>query len=220
MHRRAGRKITPNLEKEILAKAADGGSTRAIAAWLLAEHGVKVTHQAVAHLLRQTRQTRAEVAKVVVREQLSKSVISDLGRLEREQRRMERLSKRLHRLAIRSIDKVEQMSGNGPVAASVEELVHSVTQSEDVTPEQAALVVSAASDMADAAMKATDRVTKLSALKLKLSGANDEEKATDDAAADDELARKLDGLAKRLRSEPGRVAGAASERIGEGEVAQ
>lgn len=76
------RKISPALEREVLKKSVAGQSTREIAAWLDAEHGVKVTHQTVANLLRQTQETRADVAKSVVREALVGQLVPDLERLE------------------------------------------------------------------------------------------------------------------------------------------
>lgn len=76
------RKITPNLEKDVLAKAAEGMTTRAIAAWLNEAHGVKVTHVRVAALLKATRETRADVAASVTREALRPHVTSDLERLD------------------------------------------------------------------------------------------------------------------------------------------
>jgi len=78
----AHKKISPTLEKEVLVKAAEGWSSRRIAAWLGTDHSVKVSHVAVAALLRQTRETREDVAAAVTREALRPHVTSDLGRIE------------------------------------------------------------------------------------------------------------------------------------------
>lgn len=78
----AERKITPDAERDITAKAAEGWTTRRIAAWLKEAHGISVSHEAVAKLLRQTRETRADVAAAVTREALRPHVVSDLDRLE------------------------------------------------------------------------------------------------------------------------------------------
>ena len=76
------RKITPDLEREILAHAAQGMSTRAIAEWCGRERGVKIAHASIADLLAKTRETRGEVAAAVTREALRPHVTSDLDRLE------------------------------------------------------------------------------------------------------------------------------------------
>lgn len=76
------KKLTPTLRREILEKAALGSSAREIAAWLAAERGVKVSHQAVGNALRQVRTERADVAKAVVREVLVKTVGGDLAHLD------------------------------------------------------------------------------------------------------------------------------------------
>lgn len=73
--------IPPNLERDVLSQAGKGKTTREIAAWL-AEKGVQVSHKTVAKLLARHREERADVAKVVVREELQKTLPSDLRRLE------------------------------------------------------------------------------------------------------------------------------------------
>jgi len=74
--------IPPKLEPAVLEKAGEGLSSRAISAWLLDEHGVTASYKAVSRLLERTRDERADVAKVVVRERLQKELPSDLDELE------------------------------------------------------------------------------------------------------------------------------------------
>lgn len=177
-------KISPKLEKEVLRLAAEGQSSREIAAWLLKERGVNVSHNAVAKRLRQTRVERAEVAKAVVREKLGKSVIGDLERLEREQRRVERISKRLARLAVKTIDKLEQALGGD----------------ERLDPDSLQAAVATAESMRQGALQASDRVAKLAGMKLRLSGA-DEAPDNEEREAAEQLGSRIDSLAARLREE-------------------
>lgn len=79
----AKNKIPPNLEPFVLEKAAEGLTTRKIAALLKSEHGLKIGHDAVARMVSRTRKERAVVAKEVARERLSTEVVSDLDGLER-----------------------------------------------------------------------------------------------------------------------------------------
>lgn len=83
------RKITPDLERKILAESAKGNSSRAIAAWLLKEHGVTVTHQYVGKLLHQTRLERADVTKAVVQATLLPLVAGDVKVLGDQQARLD-----------------------------------------------------------------------------------------------------------------------------------
>lgn len=78
----AVRKIPKELEPEIIARTAQGASARQIADWLLADHGVSVKRQSVLAFLHRTGNERAEVAKAVVREVLTRTVTSDLEHLE------------------------------------------------------------------------------------------------------------------------------------------
>lgn len=204
--RRYGKKISPALEKEILAKATEGASSRAIAAWLHTERGVKVSPQAVQRVLKLSSQTRAEVARAVVREKLSKTVISDLDRLGREQTRVEKLTKRLYRVAVRSLDTLERLSGAQPKTQTVDQMIDSM--SAKPTVEEIQMAVAVVHDAADAALKATDRATKLAALKLKLSGADPDAGKEPEPVDDDEFRRKVSSLADRLASAREKGAGA------------
>lgn len=93
-------KISPDLEQLVLVKAGEGLSVRAIAAWLLEEHGVKIAHQAVARRLARVREQRADVTQAVVREKLAGHVTADLDVLAREMRRLGNGAGRLYRSAM------------------------------------------------------------------------------------------------------------------------
>ena len=106
---RRGRKITPAIEKVALEMAAQGATTRAIAAHITKSMGVEVSHAGVAKLLVHTRSTRAEVAKVVVRESLSKSLLSDLEILEKWRNKLDAMAEKLYDDA----DRVRQAAVDG-----------------------------------------------------------------------------------------------------------
>jgi hypothetical protein len=82
----------PEIHHEaILAKAAEGLSTRAIATWLAAEHGVVTTHASVGKLLRDIRSER----QAVIAEKTAKSVGRDLDILQELQTELDRKRKGL-----------------------------------------------------------------------------------------------------------------------------
>ena len=62
--------------------AGQGVTTRDMAKWCLDTHGITVSHAAIAKMLRQTRETRADVAAAVTREALAPHIVSDLDRME------------------------------------------------------------------------------------------------------------------------------------------
>jgi len=174
------RKITPVIEKEILRKAADGESSRAIAAWLLASRGLKITHQAIAKVLRGTRQERGEVAKAVVRERLTKTVVSDLDGLDaerecamRERERLGKVAARLHKEAIALFDSLESVDADQKSAATI------------------AVMKAAESALkaTEAMLKASDRVVKVIDTRLHFSGAD--ESPSDPTEATPAAARSL-----------------------------
>jgi len=77
------KKLTPALERDVLARAAGGESADAIAVWLKKAHKVVISGRALRNRLRATREERSEVVKAVVREKLAPMVASDLDHLER-----------------------------------------------------------------------------------------------------------------------------------------
>jgi hypothetical protein len=93
-------KISPDLEQVILAKAGEGLPIRAIAAWLLSEHKVKIAPSAVAKRLAKIRDERSEVTKAVVAIKLAGHVTADLDILARELRRLGIGAGRLYRTAM------------------------------------------------------------------------------------------------------------------------
>lgn len=74
--------IPENQHALVLKLASEGKSTRAISAHLVTL-GVTASHNAVAKLLKQLRTERADIAKAVVREELSTTLTADVRRLER-----------------------------------------------------------------------------------------------------------------------------------------
>jgi hypothetical protein len=75
--------IPPRLEGELLARAAEGWSSRRIAAWLKAEHGVSASHSAVARHLKGTAEELKTSAKAKVRDGLVAQLDSDLAALKK-----------------------------------------------------------------------------------------------------------------------------------------
>ena len=77
------RGIPEALEPAVLEQAASGKTSRQVAAWLEAEHGIKTSHTTVVRLLQERRQERAEVTRQVVQERVAATVTVDLDLLER-----------------------------------------------------------------------------------------------------------------------------------------
>lgn len=78
--RRKHRKIPPNLEPMIHAKASAGASTRAIAEWL-GTQGLKISHVAVGRFLRETEAVRSHAVAAMVKEVLLPEIKTDLEHL-------------------------------------------------------------------------------------------------------------------------------------------
>lgn len=117
----ATRKISPELEKELLKRSAEGHTTRALSAWVLAEKGIKISHQAIGNLLRQTRRERSEVTKAVVREQLTKTVTADVDVLGETQDELRRVKALLLARALRDLEAERVIVSEGETKeASVE----------------------------------------------------------------------------------------------------
>jgi hypothetical protein len=86
--------IPPDLESELLAKAASGHTTRQLSAWLLEAHAVDASHAAVARLLAKHRDARADIAKSVVRENLARTLTTDLDVLAKHVAKLDALADR------------------------------------------------------------------------------------------------------------------------------
>lgn len=84
--------MAPAVEDFIAAKARTGASCRAISAMLLAEMGVKLGFKSVSTEMKRRRTEKSEIAKVIVREVLGKSIPEDLARLERLALKAEKLA--------------------------------------------------------------------------------------------------------------------------------
>lgn len=80
---------------EILAKSAGGSSTREIAAWLEAAHGIKTSHAKVGRIIREHRDERADAIRSKVVEALEPHVTSDLDLLSKWQRKLDKIADRL-----------------------------------------------------------------------------------------------------------------------------
>lgn len=150
------RKIPPDLEPLILAKFGKGGSSRSIANWLKTEHSVECSYGSVARLLKRARTERADVAKAIIREKLGAVVLNDLDRLSFEQRRVEKLARRLHKRACASLDAIDDSKGV-------------------MNPESLRLALQAVDSFVDLALKASDRVRTLADRKLHYSGADSDD---------------------------------------------
>jgi hypothetical protein len=74
--------IPPEKHELVLELAGQGKSTRQISEHL-GTVGIKASYKAVGRLLQELRAQRAEVAKAVVREELSTTLTADVRRLER-----------------------------------------------------------------------------------------------------------------------------------------
>ncbi len=74
--------IPPDRWPEILVRLGKGNSTREVSRWLREECGVEVSYKTIAVHAARERHARADIAKVVLREHLSKTVISDIDHIE------------------------------------------------------------------------------------------------------------------------------------------
>ena len=184
------RKLSPNLEREVLQRYAQGVRTKDLIQWLQSEHGVEISAQALNKFLRETREERAEVAKTVVREALTDHVTSDIDILKRSLTRVERLERRLHRKANRALSIAEAIAAGkrsvGP-------------DGEPLDPKVAIALASGADDAAAIALKASAEVRAQVDTKLEFAGAKGPDAAAQSAgdarAAQDELLGRLARLA-------------------------
>ena len=165
----------------MLAKAGEGASTREIAAWLKAEHGVETTHGTVHRVLDRMRSQRADIAKAVVREKLAKSVVSDLDALDVERNRLRMMSARLYRRHKQACEAAEDPESGGGFA--MHQAIAGVTKSY---------------------LEVVDRIAKVVDLKLHYSGADTPDDTLSSLAeADRRVASRLDRLAQRGREGEG-----------------
>lgn len=170
------RAIPPDLEPEVLAKYGEGWRSRKIAEWLKVEHGVECSHAAVARIVAHARTERADVAKDVVREKLSKTLTTDLDVLEAELRRVEKLSARLHKRAHQDLDILEKPS------------------EADYNALRTAML--GADRMVARALEASATLTGIAKTKLHFAGADAPDDSLDELSqAEQRLASKLDQLA-------------------------
>lgn len=172
--------IPPALESELIEKAAQGASTRDLSQWLKDAKGITASYRAVQRLLSRTKSERADVAKAIVREKLTKEAPRDLERLEAELAKAERLSDRLHARAHKSLDALED-----PEKADPGDLRIAVTALDTVT---------------ELALKATAQVNNVAKTKLHFSGADTPDDSFNELSqAEQRLTRRMDSLAERVR---------------------
>ena len=170
-------KIPPDAEAGIYARAGEGKTLAEICNWLEQTHGVRVSPTAIRKKLAKRRAEREVVAKAVVREQLSKTVLSDIDVLDVEKGRLRKLARRLFRTL------------TAPVPKGLDEV-------------QQLLIRAALSDTGELYLKTVDRLTKVVHTKLHYSGAD----APDDplvalADAERRLTGRLDRLAAKRRED-------------------
>jgi hypothetical protein len=76
-------KINEEIRRELLKRAAEGEGSESLAGWLRSAHGITITGRAVRKRIAEVQRERADVAKVIVRETLTREIPDDLARLER-----------------------------------------------------------------------------------------------------------------------------------------
>ncbi len=74
--------IPEKLRDEVLRRSGEGQSTRAIAAWLKADHGGSGDHTQVSRFLKSARKGREEATRSIVHEHIGKTVPGDLDALD------------------------------------------------------------------------------------------------------------------------------------------
>lgn len=144
---RHNKKISANLEKEILKRSAHGDSGPQIVAWLLAEHGIKISRQAITDLLKKTRVERSEVAKAVVKDELTGQVTSDLQILMQSLRRVERLERRLHAKANRFLTIAEKATKGEPGPDGAPLTIEAVVAASEGANDAAAIALKASAEV-------------------------------------------------------------------------
>lgn len=102
-------KITENLAPLVLQKAADGVSVRGLSDWLQAEHKVSLSAAAISRWLKKRREERADIAKSVAREALSKTVVSDIDRLEVIRRQVAKKASKLDAIYVTEWVKLKEL---------------------------------------------------------------------------------------------------------------
>jgi hypothetical protein len=120
----AHKRITGDMVAGMLKLAGSGKSAAEIAAWILAEHKVKVSDRAVRQHLAKVAKDREPLAKAVVQEQLSKTLTADITALDRllgrahqveldagNPEKLEELDKELARLALSDIEEAVDATG-------------------------------------------------------------------------------------------------------------
>ncbi len=153
------RKLSPNLEREVLERYARGVRTKDLIPWLHGEHGIEISAQALNKFLRETREERSAVAQAVVREAMAEHVTSDIDIIGKELRKAVALSDRLHarvHVAFDARDEVDAALAAGQKA----------------DPDTVLTAMNNALELAELALKACARATTIADRKLHYAGAD------------------------------------------------
>lgn len=165
-------KITEEMLPGIYALAAKGKSLTQICAALLESHGVTVSPSAVRKHLTKRRVEREVVAKATVREQLAKTVLSDIDVLDSEKRRLRRLAGRLYATAAKplppGLDAVDELAARAAIGATCELYLKTVDRLTKVVHTKLHFAGADAPDdaltsLADAARRVDSRLDRLAA---------------------------------------------------------
>lgn len=184
-------KLTAELEKQVLAKAAQGETAQTIADWLKADHGIEISRQAIVKRLRQTRIERAEVARVVTREVLGKSVTSDLELFQKKLEQANKLCDKLYDKLFWAFAIIENATNDEPLGPDAKPITDKILAVADVIVSTYPILC----------LKASQRIEVMIARKLKLSGADpNEDSAAKMREAQQALTEKLDSMAVKLRA--------------------
>lgn len=184
-------KLTAELEKQVLAKAAEGETAQTIADWLKAEHGIEISRQAIVKRLKATREERAEVARVVTRQVLGKSVTSDLELFQKKLEQANKLCDKLYEKLFWAFGVVENSTNDEPLSPDAKPITDKIL-------DMAHAIVATYPILC---LKASQRIEVMIARKLKLSGADpNEDSAAKMREAQQALTEKLDSMAVKLRA--------------------
>lgn len=172
--------IPPALESELIERAAQGASTRDLSQWLKDAKGITASYKAVQRLLSRTKSERADVAKAIVRETITKELPKDLERLEGALTRAVTLAERLHKRTHEALD--------------------ALADPEDADPSALRVALASFETLSDRAIKASNAELNAFKVRLHFAGADTPDSDADAASlAEQSFNSRMAGLATRLR---------------------
>lgn len=141
-------KLTPELQDEILGKVAKRVPYDQIVAWLKKSKRVSVTKQALSKMVRKHRSDRADVAKVVAREHIEKTLPSDLKEFDRVQAHNLKLLESAQRdaeedMSVANVEKVTKLTQVYLKADEMKKKALGLEQPDDVVTDLASLLAKA-----------------------------------------------------------------------------